>query len=190
MPSTFGTPRASPRVWSFECSVARRPSARRPRATAPRACTREARRSSKWPAGSESARSVPFTPRWPKHSKSIKPVAVVEFDLERLARWARSPRGSRRWPVSPPAREILPVVVSADVLAGEVEQAARHAAAEMAERVVLFDRFVGGSVPPGTREPRTSRRLPRSRSDVDRCRGRCPRTPRSSRPLPPGSALP
>ena len=41
------------------------------------------------------------------------------------------------------------MVVRAEVAAGEVECAARLAAAEMAERVFLFDRFVGGSVPAG-----------------------------------------
>jgi phenylalanyl-tRNA synthetase beta chain len=73
----------------------------------------------------------------------------VEIDLESLdavgalaVRFAALPR-------FPASTRDLAVVVPADVPAGEVEQAARQAAAEMAERVVLFDRFVGGSIPEG-----------------------------------------
>ena len=40
--------------------------------------------------------------------------------------------------------------------AGDVERAVRDAAGDLAEEVSLFDRFVGGSVPAGPREPRAS----------------------------------
>jgi phenylalanyl-tRNA synthetase beta chain len=43
----------------------------------------------------------------------------------------------------------MALVVRDDVPAGEVEHAARDAAGDLAEEVSLFDRFVGGSVPPG-----------------------------------------
>jgi phenylalanyl-tRNA synthetase beta chain len=77
-----------------------------------------------------------------------QPACLVEVDLEHLAAVGIQPTRFVTLPRFPASTRDLAVVVSADVAAGEVEQAARRAAAEMAERVVLFDRFVGGSVPP------------------------------------------
>jgi phenylalanyl-tRNA synthetase beta chain len=76
-------------------------------------------------------------------------VALVEIDLERLE--ALGAKAVRFRPLArfPASTRDLAVVVRAEVAAGEVEGAARLAAAEMAERVFLFDRFVGGSVPAG-----------------------------------------
>jgi phenylalanyl-tRNA synthetase beta chain len=77
-----------------------------------------------------------------------QPACIVEFDLERLDALGIQPTRFAALARFPASTRDLAIVVSADVLAGAVEQAARHAAAEMAERVVLFDRFVGGSLPP------------------------------------------
>jgi phenylalanyl-tRNA synthetase beta chain len=76
-------------------------------------------------------------------------VAVVEVDLQALdAIGARTPAFSPlpRFPASP---RDLSVVVPDGVPGGEVERAVRDAAGELAERVELFDRFVGGTVPAG-----------------------------------------
>jgi phenylalanyl-tRNA synthetase beta chain len=77
------------------------------------------------------------------------PAVAVEIDLGSLE--AVGPLAERfaALPRFPASTRDLAVVVRADVAAGDVEQAARQAAAEMAERVVLFDRFVGGSIPEG-----------------------------------------
>jgi phenylalanyl-tRNA synthetase beta chain len=77
-----------------------------------------------------------------------QPACVVEVDLGRLDAIGMQPTRFAPLARFPASTRDLAVVVSADVAAGAVERAARHAAAEMAERVVLFDRFVGGSVPP------------------------------------------
>jgi phenylalanyl-tRNA synthetase beta chain len=74
---------------------------------------------------------------------------VVEVDLLALdAIGQRSPRFALlpRFPAT--ARDIA-IVVSDKVAAGDVEHAVRHAAGGLAESVSLFDRFVGGAVPPG-----------------------------------------
>jgi phenylalanyl-tRNA synthetase beta chain len=90
----------------------------------------------------------PLHPELAEAFEIDQPACLVEVDLERLnALGIQAPRFVAL-PRFPASTRDLAVVVSADVGAGEVEQAARHAAAEMAERVVLFDRFVGGSVPP------------------------------------------
>jgi phenylalanyl-tRNA synthetase beta chain len=77
-----------------------------------------------------------------------QPACLVEIDLVRLEALGVSPARFIPLPRFPASSRDLAVIVPADVAAGDVERAARHAAAEMAERVVLFDRFVGGSVPP------------------------------------------
>ncbi|HEX3343484.1 MAG TPA: phenylalanine--tRNA ligase subunit beta, partial [Polyangiaceae bacterium] len=74
---------------------------------------------------------------------------VVEMDL--LALDAIGARASRFVPVPrfPASSRDLAVVVRDGVPAGDVETAVRQVAGELAERVALFDRFVGGNVPKG-----------------------------------------
>lgn len=90
----------------------------------------------------------PLHPELAEAFEIDQPACLVELDLELLNAVGIQPERFVALPRFPASTRDLAVVVSADVAAGEVEQAARHAAAEMAERVVLFDRFVGGSVPP------------------------------------------
>ncbi len=90
----------------------------------------------------------PLHPELAEAFEIDQPACLVEVDLVRLDAVGIQPTRFVTLPRFPASTRDLAVVVSADVAAGEVEQAARHAAAEMAERVVLFDRFVGGSVPP------------------------------------------
>jgi phenylalanyl-tRNA synthetase beta chain len=78
-----------------------------------------------------------------------QPASLVEIDLGSLAVLGVKPARFSALARFPASTRDLAVVVPVEVMAGEVEQAARLAAADMAERVVLFDRFVGGSVPPG-----------------------------------------
>jgi phenylalanyl-tRNA synthetase beta chain len=74
---------------------------------------------------------------------------VVEVDLVALdAAGVRSIRFAPL-PRFPSSTRDLAVVVVDDVVAGDVELAAREAAGELAEHVALFDRFTGGSVPQG-----------------------------------------
>jgi phenylalanyl-tRNA synthetase beta chain len=77
------------------------------------------------------------------------PVALVEIDLGSLDALGASAIVFAPLPRFPASTRDLAVLVRVEVAAGDVERAARRAAAEMAERVVLFDRFVGGSVPEG-----------------------------------------
>jgi phenylalanyl-tRNA synthetase beta chain len=74
---------------------------------------------------------------------------VVEVDL--LALQACEGQPLRFAPIArfPASTRDLSVVVADGVPAGEVERAAREAAGDLAERVALFDRFVGGNVPAG-----------------------------------------
>ncbi len=74
---------------------------------------------------------------------------LIQVDLESLDAVGTRPTRFVPLPRFPASTRDLAVVVSAQVAAGEVEEAARRVAAEMADRVVLFDRFVGGSVPTG-----------------------------------------
>jgi phenylalanyl-tRNA synthetase beta chain len=76
-------------------------------------------------------------------------VMVVELDLEALE--ALGPALPRYAPIPrfPPATRDIALVVKETVPAGEVEAAVRTAAGPLAERVELFDRFTGGSLPEG-----------------------------------------
>jgi phenylalanyl-tRNA synthetase beta chain len=74
-------------------------------------------------------------------------VIVVEIDLEAIGRLGvRCPRYTPI-PRFPASTRDLALVVSDDVLAGEVLGAVRAAAGTLAEEVSLFDRFAGGPVP-------------------------------------------
>ncbi len=75
-------------------------------------------------------------------------VLVFEMDLEPFVSGAALPRFTAipRFPAS--ARDVA-LVVKDGIPAGEVEAAVRAAAGPLAEAVRLFDRFVGGQVPPG-----------------------------------------
>ena len=72
---------------------------------------------------------------------------VVEVDL--VALQACDPQPLRFAPFArfPASTRDLSVVVADAVPAGDVELAVREAAGALAERVALFDRFVGGNVP-------------------------------------------
>jgi phenylalanyl-tRNA synthetase beta chain len=74
---------------------------------------------------------------------------LVELDLAALAGIAPAPLRFDPLPRFPSSTRDLAVVVREDVVAGDVEHAARDAAGDLADRVTLFDRFVGGSIPPG-----------------------------------------
>jgi phenylalanyl-tRNA synthetase beta chain len=74
---------------------------------------------------------------------------VVELDLEVLAVVGPRPLRFASLPRFPSSTRDLAIVVDGNVPAGVVEDAARAAAGDLAEEVVLFDRFVGGSVPAG-----------------------------------------
>jgi phenylalanyl-tRNA synthetase beta chain len=74
---------------------------------------------------------------------------VVEFDLEALQAAGPAPAKFVPLPRFPASARDLALVVRDDVPAGDVENAAREAAGDLAEEVSLFDRFVGGNVPAG-----------------------------------------
>ncbi len=76
-------------------------------------------------------------------------VVVVQVDLEALAAVGAKVARFVSLPRFPASARDLAVVVREDVPAGDVEDAAREAAGELAEEVSLFDRFVGGNVPAG-----------------------------------------
>jgi phenylalanyl-tRNA synthetase beta chain len=73
----------------------------------------------------------------------------VQIDLHALKALGPRPIHFSPLPRFPASTRDLAIVVESEVLAGDVERLAREVAADMAERVVLFDRFVGGSVPQG-----------------------------------------
>ncbi len=74
---------------------------------------------------------------------------VIEFDLGTLQASQPEPIRFEPLPRFPASMRDLAVVVRDNVPAGDVEHAVRDAAGELAERVTLFDRFVGGSILPG-----------------------------------------
>jgi phenylalanyl-tRNA synthetase beta chain len=76
-------------------------------------------------------------------------VVTAELDLGALQAIGVRPIRFSPMPRFPPSARDLAVVVREDVAAGGVERAVRDAAGELCERVTLFDRFVGGAVPPG-----------------------------------------
>ena len=74
---------------------------------------------------------------------------VLEVDLGALDAVAAAPVRFEPLPRFPATTRDLAVVVRDDVPAGDVEHAVRDAAGDLADRVTLFDRFVGGSVTSG-----------------------------------------
>jgi phenylalanyl-tRNA synthetase beta chain len=74
---------------------------------------------------------------------------VVEVDLQALESVGVRPRRFVAIPRFPASTRDLAVIVKVDVAAGDVERAVRAAGGELAEQVMLFDRFVGGNVPAG-----------------------------------------
>jgi phenylalanyl-tRNA synthetase beta chain len=74
---------------------------------------------------------------------------AVELDLLALEAVGVLPLRFAPLPRFPASARDLAVVVKDGVPAGEIEQAVRSAAGELAEEVALFDRFTGGAVPPG-----------------------------------------
>jgi phenylalanyl-tRNA synthetase beta chain len=72
---------------------------------------------------------------------------VVELDLAALDALGRATPKFTPIPKFPASTRDASFVVHDDVPAGEVERAVREAAGELAERVSLLDRFVGGTVP-------------------------------------------
>ena len=76
-------------------------------------------------------------------------VLVVELDLAAIDRdVGRAATVYRPIPRFPASARDLAVVVKDDVAAGDIESAVRGAAGELAEDVRLFDRFMGGAIPP------------------------------------------
>ncbi len=74
---------------------------------------------------------------------------VVEIDVQTLDVTGGQPPRFTAIPRFPASTRDLAVVVKDGVPAGDVEHAVREAGGDLAERVALFDRFVGGNVPPG-----------------------------------------
>jgi phenylalanyl-tRNA synthetase beta chain len=77
------------------------------------------------------------------------PVVVVELNLVALEAVGERPLRFAPLPRFPASTRDLAIVVGNGVPAGEVERVVREAAGDLAEGVVLFDRFVGGVVPAG-----------------------------------------
>ncbi|MDP9034594.1 MAG: phenylalanine--tRNA ligase subunit beta [Myxococcota bacterium] len=76
-------------------------------------------------------------------------VMVVEVDLAGLAAiGVRSPVFIPL-PRFPSSTRDIAVIVPEGVPAGQVERVVREAAGDLAEKAALFDRFVGGPIPPG-----------------------------------------
>jgi phenylalanyl-tRNA synthetase beta chain len=73
---------------------------------------------------------------------------VIELDLEAIGRLGRHLPRFAPIPRFPASTRDLALVVSDEVAAGEVESAVRTAAGDLAEAVLLFDRFTGAPVPP------------------------------------------
>jgi phenylalanyl-tRNA synthetase beta chain len=81
---------------------------------------------------------------------SIDAAAVaIELDLQALDAVGARPVRFAAMSRFPAVTRDLAVVVDESVPAGDVEQAVRDAAGDLAEDVMLFDRFQGGTVPPG-----------------------------------------
>jgi phenylalanyl-tRNA synthetase beta chain len=74
---------------------------------------------------------------------------VVEVDLSALDAIGVKPVRFTALPRFPASTRDLSVVVRDEVAAGDVERAVREAAGELAEQVMLFDRFVGPATPEG-----------------------------------------
>jgi phenylalanyl-tRNA synthetase beta chain len=78
-------------------------------------------------------------------------VAIGEVDVGALGISADRAVSFRDVPRFPPVRRDLAFVVRDDVPAGDVQGALRQAAGSLLDRVVLFDVFTGGGLPPGHR---------------------------------------
>ncbi len=76
-------------------------------------------------------------------------LVLVEIDLGALDAFGQVTPQYVPLPRFPASTRDLAVVVRDDVRAGDVESAVRDAAGTLAEDVRLFDRFAGGSIPPG-----------------------------------------
>jgi phenylalanyl-tRNA synthetase beta chain len=79
----------------------------------------------------------------------VPPAVVVDVDLSELHAVGAAATRFAPLPRFPASTRDLAVVVVDRVSAGDVRQAARDAAADLAERVLLFDLFEGGNVPTG-----------------------------------------
>jgi phenylalanyl-tRNA synthetase beta chain len=77
------------------------------------------------------------------------PVVAVELDLEALDAVGARPVRFAALSRFPAVTRDLAVVVETSIPAGDVEHAVRDAGGDLAEDVMLFDRFQGGSVPAG-----------------------------------------
>jgi phenylalanyl-tRNA synthetase beta chain len=75
-------------------------------------------------------------------------VAVAELELEPLRAAASRSFQLEEIPRFPPVRRDLAFVVRDDVPAGELQEALERAGGSLLERVVLFDVFTGGGLPP------------------------------------------
>lgn len=77
------------------------------------------------------------------------PCVVAEIDLAALVALGVKPPSFVAFSRFPAATRDVALVVADAVHAGDVEAVLREAAGSLAERVELFDRFVGGAVPAG-----------------------------------------
>ncbi|HLK38177.1 MAG TPA: hypothetical protein VKU41_15550, partial [Polyangiaceae bacterium] len=77
------------------------------------------------------------------------PVVVIDLDLQAIGALGTPPVRYATLPRFPASARDLAVVVVDSVAAGDVERAVREAAGDLGDHVALFDRFVGGAVPPG-----------------------------------------
>jgi phenylalanyl-tRNA synthetase beta chain len=77
------------------------------------------------------------------------PAVLVELDLSAIEKVGALPVYFSPLPRFPAITRDLSVVVADGIVAGDVEWAVREAGGDLAEGVALFDRFVGGNVPPG-----------------------------------------
>ncbi len=75
------------------------------------------------------------------------PVVVLEIELELLAKLGVAATQYVPIPRFPPSTRDIAFVVHDDVAVGDVASAVRTAAGALAERVEIFDRFVGDPVP-------------------------------------------
>jgi len=73
----------------------------------------------------------------------------VELDLQALQAVGPRPPHFASLPRFPSSTRDLAVVVGEGIAAGDVEHAVREVAGDLAEKVSLFDRFMGGNVPAG-----------------------------------------
>ena len=77
------------------------------------------------------------------------PCVAVEIDIAALLTIGHKNRTFVAFSRFPAATRDVALVVADAVKAGDVEAVLREAAGPLAERVELFDRFVGGAIPAG-----------------------------------------